>query len=165
MLLSKWLHHSHVSNKYRVILNSLTHFIKLVHLNGGKDCNMRLTYGKNLQVLAACLISALCVCLLWHGRRKAENQFPPIPSEACHDRILRWQRWFVFAAQADPVVEAIEKVLNLPRKKITRGVRSGDHGGQRSGAWSFAVVRLIQRWGKCWLTEPQPPTKLSARGT
>lgn len=36
---------------YRVIHNSLTHFPKLVHLNGGKDFNMRLTYRREtLQV-------------------------------------------------------------------------------------------------------------------
>jgi hypothetical protein len=31
---------------YRVIHNPLTHFIKLVHLNGSKDCNMQPTDGK-----------------------------------------------------------------------------------------------------------------------
>jgi hypothetical protein len=32
--------------KYRVIHNSLTHLTKSVHLNGQKDCNVRLTVGK-----------------------------------------------------------------------------------------------------------------------
>jgi hypothetical protein len=63
--------------------------------------------GETLQVCFAYLINSLCVLPLWHGRRQADNPFPPIPSPASYDRFLRWQRWFVFAAQADLVAGAV----------------------------------------------------------
>ena len=35
------------------------------------------------------LINALCVCLLWLGRRRANDLFPPIPA-AADQALLRW---------------------------------------------------------------------------
>jgi hypothetical protein len=95
---------------YRVIHNCLTHFIKLVHLNGRKFCNMWPTDGKrNSSNFLLYLVSAVCVCCLWHGRLQADYPFPPIPAAACHDRYLRWQRWFIFGAWAETVIEAVER--------------------------------------------------------
>jgi len=101
-----------------VFHNSLTHFIKSLHLNGGKDCNVVPADEKrnfpSFYFFVAYLISAVCVRPLSHGRRQADNLFPPIPAAVRRDRFLRWQRWFVFAARADPVVEAVEsRVLNI----------------------------------------------------
>jgi len=49
-------------HKYRVINNFLTHVMKLVNLNGGKDCNVRHIDGKRksgtLEFPPPCLISA-----------------------------------------------------------------------------------------------------------
>ena len=63
---------------------------------------------ETLQIFSACLISALCVRPLWHGRRQADNPFPPVSAAACHDR-FKMAAIFVFAAQADPVVESVER--------------------------------------------------------
>ena len=53
---------------YRVIHNSLTHLIKSVHLNDGKNCNMRTPYGKKTQVsLHASWVLYVCVAV---GRLK-----------------------------------------------------------------------------------------------
>jgi hypothetical protein len=62
-----------------------------------------------LEVYFAYLINALYVCPLWRSRRQADNPFPSLPDAASHDRFLRWQRWFVFAAQADPVAGALQR--------------------------------------------------------
>jgi hypothetical protein len=51
---------------------------------------------ETLHFFFAYLISALSFRPLRHGRHQADNSFPPISAAACHDRFLRWQRWFVF---------------------------------------------------------------------
>jgi len=42
------IHVQSPNDKTWIIQNSLTHFTKSVHLNGGKDCNMRLTYRQGI---------------------------------------------------------------------------------------------------------------------
>jgi hypothetical protein len=49
---------------YRIIHNSVTLFIKLVHLNGRKDFNMQPTEGKKTLFFFFPLVSALCICPL-----------------------------------------------------------------------------------------------------
>jgi len=84
---------------YRVIFNSLTHFLKLVHLYGRKDCNTWHTDGKrNSASFCSYLVSALCAHTLWHGGCQGDNRFLPIPVATCHDWFMRVQWWFIFAA-------------------------------------------------------------------
>jgi hypothetical protein len=128
-------------------------------MNGGNYYSMRLTDGKRNSpsfVYFAHLASSLSVCPLWHGRIQADNPFPPIIAAACHDRFLKWQLWFVFGAQADPVIQVVERERDMPH-----GVRSGDLGGQRSCARSSAVLRPTQRWGKCWGSREQNDSKMA----
>jgi len=79
-----------------------------------------------------------CLSPLSHCRRQTDNPFPPIATAAYHDRFMRRRRWFVFVAQADPVVEAVDS-SRYPLKKKSHGVRSGDLDGQRSSDWSAAT--------------------------
>ena len=77
---------------YRVIRNSLTHFIKSAHLSGGKNCNVRPVNGKrNSPSLSfVYLVSAVCVRPAWHGRcPAADNPFPSILA-AVYQALLRW---------------------------------------------------------------------------
>ena len=81
---------------YRAIHNFLTHFIKSLRLNGGKECKWDLQMERETLQVLLYLMCAQYVRPLWHGRRQSDNLFPLIPSAACRDRFLRWQRWFVF---------------------------------------------------------------------
>ena len=73
-----------------------------------KSFNVRPRDGKKNSPIFLYLVRAVCVSLLWHDRRQADNPFPHILSVAGHGRCLSWQRWFFFLAQADSVVQAVE---------------------------------------------------------
>lgn len=95
---------------YRIIHNSVTHFIKLVHLNGRKDFNIQPTEGKRtLSIFFLYLVSALLVC----DRYQANNLFLSMPAAALHDRFLWWQ-------QSGPVWEVIEPLTYPHKKKLQR---------------------------------------------
>jgi hypothetical protein len=89
------IHCAHTAPNYVVIHIYFTYFIKLVHLNGRKKCNMRYTDGKrnSPSCFLNTLLSALYVCSSWCGRRQVDNSFLPIPTAACHDWFLR-QKWW-----------------------------------------------------------------------
>jgi hypothetical protein len=146
---------SGIVNMYRIIHNSLTHFMKSVHSNGRKDCSLRPTYGKRNSLSFFFFVhfgSDVSVRPLWYCRRQADNPFPPIPAAECYDRFLRWDD------DSSPHLRQILCAGCRQRGSLTyscntksHGIRSGDLGGQRSNAWSSASLRPIQRWGKCWL--------------
>ena len=124
---------------YRIIHNSMTHFIKLVHLNGRKDFNMQPTEGKRTLHFFSYLVSALCVCPLWHGTYQANNLFLSMPAAACHDQFLRWQQW---------------ESLTYPHKKKLHRVRSGSLvaseamlGPLQLYVWSS--IGASADWGSC----------------
>jgi hypothetical protein len=84
--------------EYGVIHNSLTHYKKMVRFNSAKDGNMRHTDRKRNLSSLFCLPICTIYSPFWRDRRQADNPFLPIPAAASHDRLLRWQRWFVFAS-------------------------------------------------------------------
>jgi hypothetical protein len=43
------------------------------------------------------------------GRCQADKLFSPAPVAACHNWFLRRLRWFIFAAQAGPAVDVVER--------------------------------------------------------
>lgn len=91
------------------------------------------------------LLSAVCARPLSHCRFQADNPFPPIATAACHDRFVRWKRWCVFVARADPVVEAVESSRYPHKKKIAcREVR-------RSGWPSKQRLVCCNEFGRKWI--------------
>jgi len=71
-------------------------------------------------------------CDLQMDRLQADNPFPLIPAATCSDRFMLGQRWCVFAVQADPVVEAVER-------------RSPQHNPTRKRRRIIAVISEIDR--------------------
>lgn len=139
---------------YKVIHSSTTHLIKLVHLNGRKDFSMRPTEGKRtLHFFYLCLVSALCVCPLWHGRYQANDVFLAMPALACHHRFLSWQQWFIFIAQA--LFESwYKESLTYPHKKKLHRIRSGSLVASEAvpGLWQLCVwssTGTNADWGSC----------------
>ena len=67
--------------KKRIILNSLTYFVKLVNFNGRRDITCDLQMDKQVFKLFCYFTSALCVCRLRHDCRQAYNSFPSITAD------------------------------------------------------------------------------------
>jgi len=140
------------------VQNSLTHFTKSLHLNGGKDLQMELEI---LQIF--CIPPKRSVCPPFVTHRQVDNPFPTTPAAPCHDRFMRRQRWF-FVSQLRQILwyKEYKDTLTYPHKKTSHGVGAGDFGSQRSSSRSSAIASPIQCRGKCWLRKPQPPAKQTA---
>jgi hypothetical protein len=144
----------------RVIHNFLTHFIKSVRLNGGKECKCDLEMEKETLQVFLYLMCAQYVRPLWHGRRQSDNPFPLIPSAACRDRFLRWQRWFVFVflwgyVRAVPLYRLCHRIClswkdesSLPSQKwIWHSVAA--MGGNELSAWRVKCYKMRTHTALC----------------
>ena len=139
----------------------MTHFIKSAHLNGGKDCNIRLTDGQRNSPSVFCKPRKCSRCPLFVTRQTSIRK-----SISAHTRCSRSQSISEMAAKnrlhssgrSRGTGYRKAESLIYPHNNKSHGDKSGDLGGQRYSARSLLPsppfsLNLFLPW--------RPPTKLN----
>jgi hypothetical protein len=89
---------------------------------------------------------SVCVRPLWHGRCQTDNPFPPNTRCSMSRSFSEVAAMILLGSSGRSCGTGGRKTESLT---YSHGVRSGDLGGQRNSAWSFAPVAAI-------FTQPAP---------